>query len=119
MMLMNVTWFGLSAMLKVSKLVDGVNANVVGSVHPGTMVVAVSHGKSTEVGWMKTGLMVGPVVLDVVGVVNMVSSGSDVTPEGGGSVGTVVLAGGCDTLALHIMSLVVGVGASWGALSVV
>ena len=54
-------------------------------------------------------------ILDVVGVVNVVPSGSDVTPESGGSAGTVVLAGGCDTLALHILSLVAGVGALWGS----
>ena len=36
----------------------------------------------------------GLAVPDVVGVVNMVPSGSDVTPEGGGSAGMVVLAGG-------------------------
>ena len=113
-MLMNVTWFGSSAMLKASELVAGVNANMVGSVCPGTMVAAVSHGKLTEVGWTKTGLMAGPMVLDVVGVVNMVLSGSVLTREGGSLVGTVVLMGGCDTLTLCITSLVVGVGALWG-----
>ena len=79
MMSMNVTWFGSSAMLKASELVGGVNANMVGSVCPGMMVAAVSHGKLTEVGWTKTGLMAGPMVLDVVGVVNMVLSGSVLT----------------------------------------
>ena len=44
----NVTWFGLSAMSKASELVGGANVNVVGSVHPGMMVAAVSRGKSTE-----------------------------------------------------------------------
>ena len=34
---------------------------------------------------------------------------------GGGLSGTVVLAGGCDMLALHITEFEVGVGASWGS----
>ena len=51
----NVTWFGSSAMLKVSELVGGVNANVVGSVRPCTMVAAVSRGKLTEAWWTKVG----------------------------------------------------------------
>ena len=97
-------------------LVGVANPDVAGSICP---VVVGSHGKSMGVGWTKTGLTVGPVVLDVVGVVNMVLSGSVSMREGGGSVGMVVLTGGCDTLVLHIILLVVGVGASWGALRVV
>ena len=60
------------------------------------------------------GLWAGLVVPDVVGVVNIVPSGFNLMQEGGGSVGMVVLVGGCDTLVLHIMLLVVGVGAFWG-----
>ena len=65
------------------------------------------------------GPYVGLVVPDVVGVVYVVPSGSNVMPEGGGLAGMVVLAGGCDMLVLHITSLVAGVGASWGASRVV
>ena len=55
-------------------------------------------------------------ILDVVGVVNVVPSGSDVTPESGGSVGTVVLVGGCNTLALCITEFEVGMLVIWGGL---
>ena len=78
------------------------------------LVVARSHGRSMGAWWTKMGLWVGLAVPDVAGMVNMVPSGSNVMPEGGGSVGMVVLAGGCDMLTLYITSLVVGVGALWG-----
>ena len=97
-------------------LVGVANTDVAGLKCP---VVARSCGESTRAWWSKMGLWVGLAVPDMVGVVNVVLFGSDVTPEGGGSAGTVVLAGGCDTLVLCIMSLVVGVGALWGASSVV
>ena len=97
-------------------LVGVVNANMAVSR---CLAVARSRGRSMGAWWAKTGPWAGLVVPDVVGVVSVVLSGSDVMPEGGGSAGTVVLAGGCDTVALCIMSLVVGVGASWGALRVV
>ena len=60
----------------------------------------------------------GLVVSDVVGVLNVVPSGFDLMWEGGGSVGMVVLVGGCDTLVLRITLLVAGVGTSWGASNV-
>ena len=94
-------------------LVGVVNMNVAGSRCP---VVARSCGMLMGVWWTKMGPWVELAVPDMVGVVNVVPSGSNVMPEGGGLVGTVVSAGGCDTLALHITSLVAGVGASWGAL---
>ena len=58
-------------------------------------------------------------VHEVVGMVNVVPSRSDLMQESGGSAGMVVLVGGCNTLVLCITSLVVGGRASWGALSVV
>ena len=51
---------------------------------------------------MKMGLQAGLMVPDVVGIVNVMPSRSDLTQEGGGSVGMVILVGGCDMLALHI-----------------
>ena len=57
------------------------------------LVAAQSCGSSMEAWWTKTGLWAGLAVPDVVGVVNVVPSGSDVMPEGGGSAGMVVLAG--------------------------
>ena len=93
-------------------MLGGANVNVVGSR---CLVAVGSHGESMGAWWMKTRSMAGLAVPGVVGVVYVVPSGSVVTPEGGDSAGTVALAGGCDTLALRIASLVVGVGASWGA----
>ena len=63
---------------------------------------------------MKTGPQAGLVVPDIVGMVNVVPSRSDLMQEGGSSVGMVILVRGCDTLALHITSLVAGVGVLWG-----
>ena len=97
-------------------LVGVVNMNVAGSRCP---VVARSCGMLMGVWWTKMGPWVELAVPDMVGVVNVVPFGSDVTPEGGGSAGTVVLVGGCDTLMLYITSLVAGVGALWGASRVV
>ena len=65
------------------------------------------------------GPMAGLAVPDVVGVVYMAPSGSISRREGGGLAGMVVSAGGCDTLTLRITEFEVGVGALWGASSVV
>ena len=91
-------------------LVGVVNMNVAGSRCP---VVAWSCGMLMGVWWTKMGPWVELAVPDMVGVVNVVPSGSNVMPEGGGLVGMVVLAGG-NMLTLCIMSLVVGVGVLWG-----
>ena len=96
--------------------VSGVMCHVDGVRIGGWGRVEVSSGESMRVGWTNTGLMVGPVVLDVVGVVNMVSSGSVSMREGGNLVGTVC---GHDSLALGIASLVAGGRVSWGASSVI
>ena len=94
-------------------LVGVVNMDVVGSKYS---VVAWSCGRLM-------GAWVGLAVSDVVGVVNVVPFGSNVTPEGGGSAGTVVLAGGCNTLVLPITEFEAGMlvilGGSrgtWGSL---
>ena len=47
---------------------------------------------------------------------NVVPSGSDVTPEGGSYAGTVVLAGGCDMLVLCITEFEAGMLVIWGGL---
>ena len=85
-------------------LVGVVNMDVVGSKYS---VVAWSCGRLM-------GVWVGLAVSDMVGVVNVVPFGSNVTPEGGGSAGTVVLAGGCDTLALCITEFEAGMLVIWG-----
>ena len=74
--------------------------------------VAQSRGRSMGAWWAKMGLWAGLVVPDVVGVVNVVPSGFDLTCEGGGSAGT---ACGRDWLMPGIALLVVGGRASWGA----
>ena len=92
-------------------LVGNANPDVAGSKR---LVAARSCGKSTSAWWSKTRPWVGLAVPDVVGVVYVVPSGSDVMPEGGGSAGTMVLAGGRDTLVLRVMEFEVGMLVIWG-----
>ena len=90
-------------------LVGVANTNVAGSR---CLAVAWSHGRLMGAWWAKMGPWVGLVVPDVVGVVNVVPSGFNLTWEGGGSAGT---ACGCDWLTLGIASLVAGGRVSWRA----
>ena len=90
-------------------LVGVANTTVAGSR---CSAVARSRGRSMGAWWAKMGLWAGLAVPDVVGVVNVVPSGFDLTCEGGGLVGT---ACGRDWLTPGIASLVAGGRASWGA----
>ena len=83
-------------------LVGVANMNVAGLKYS---VVARSRGRSMRVWWTKMGLWAGLAVPDVVGVVNVVPSGFNLTWEGGGSAGTVC---GYISLTLGITSLVAG-----------